>query len=266
MPELAEVEYYCKQWEPGVGFPIERVHLKTLARVFREGKPRKIKKEFPGKPLKIGRRHGKQMLFEFEPKCWLGVHLGMTGELLVADPDHKPEKHEHLVLFQADRALIFRDPRKFGRVRGHFGEEPPDWWTSLPAETTSREFTKERVRAALARHPKSVLKSLLLNQAWFPGIGNWMADEILWRTRLHPVKRCREVPMSTAEILWRNVREVSFEALSVIGTDWGDPPDTWLFNHRWKDGGICPRASCRQQLLREDVRGRTTCWCPNCQA
>ena len=206
------------------------------------------------------------MLFQFEPNLWVGVHLGMTGELIAGERDHKPEKHDHLVLFLADCSLIFRDPRKFGRIRAHFGEKPPDWWTSLPAEITSREFTKERVRAILARHPKSIVKALLLDQASFPGIGNWMADEVLWRSRIHPALRCREIPMATAEILWRNLREVCLEALSVIGHDWSDPPDTWLFNHRWKDGGICPRASCRQQLLREDIRGRTTCWCPKCQA
>lgn len=266
MPELAEVEFYRKQWDVGLGAKIERVQLHGFARVFRDAKPRVIKKRLAGATLTNSQCHGKQMLFQFEPGVWLGVHLGMTGKLSVGEPDHKPGKHEHLVLFQAERALIFEDPRKFGRVREHVGEKAPDWWTSLPAQITDKEFTKERLRAFLARHPKSVMKALLLDQKLFPGIGNWMADEVLWRTRIHPSKRGREIPAATADLLWKELRTLCFEALSVIGTDWGDPPDTWLFNHRWKDGGHCPRTGCGQQLLREDVRGRTTCWCPRCQA
>jgi formamidopyrimidine-DNA glycosylase len=53
--------------------------------------------------------------------------------------------------------------------------------------------------------------------------------------------------------------------MRVIGTDWGDLSDAWLMNHRWRDGGICPRRGCRTGLVREDLRGRTTCWCPKCQ-
>jgi recombinational DNA repair ATPase RecF len=60
------------------------------------------------------------------------------------------------------------------------------------------------------------------------------------------------------------LREVCAEAMDVIGKDWSDPPDTWLFNHRWKDGGRCPRS--KKPLVREDVGGRTTCWSPERQA
>jgi formamidopyrimidine-DNA glycosylase len=51
----------------------------------------------------------------------------------------------------------------------------------------------------------------------------------------------------------------------VIAPAWGDAPDSWLFNHRWKAGGRCPREGCDEPLKRETIRGRTTCWCPRCQ-
>ncbi|HRQ87234.1 MAG TPA: Fpg/Nei family DNA glycosylase, partial [Bacteroidia bacterium] len=70
---------------------------------------------------------------------------------------------------------------------------------------------------------------------------------------------------STIASLWKAARRVSREALRIVGTDWGDLPDAWLMNHRWRDGGLCPRRGCRAPLLRADLRGRTTCWCPRCQ-
>jgi formamidopyrimidine-DNA glycosylase len=48
--------------------------------------------------------------------------------------------------------------------------------------------------------------------------------------------------------------------MRVIGTDWGRPPDDWLFNHRWMDGGSCPHTG--KPLRREKIAGRTTCWSP----
>ena len=266
MPELAEVEFYRKQWDCGLGQRVERVHLHASARVFRDSKPRVIRKALPGCVFRESRTHGKQLLFGFEPGVWLSAHLGMTGMLVTGAADHQPEKHDHLVLFQAERALIFRDARKFGHIRIDRGEKPPAWWAELPPEVHSREFTEELVASFLARRPKSAIKAVLLDQAGFPGIGNWMADEILWRVQLHPATRCREIPRATSRQLWQEVRRVSLEALSIVGTDWGDFPDNWLFNHRWKDGGICPRYACKEPLVRKELRSRTTCWCPKCQA
>jgi formamidopyrimidine-DNA glycosylase len=59
------------------------------------------------------------------------------------------------------------------------------------------------------------------------------------------------------------IREVCTDALRVIGKDWSDPPDTWLFNHRWEKGGRCPRT--RGPLLHATIGGRTTCWSPRRQ-
>ena len=97
-------------------------------------------------------------------------------------------------------------------------------------------------------------------QERFPGIGNWMADEILWRARLHPCHPGRVArPTPSTRALWEQVRWVSRTAIRIISDDWTYPP-TWLFAHRWEAGGPCPR--CRTMLERATVGGRTTCWCP----
>jgi len=109
---------------------------------------------------------------------------------------------------------------------------------------------------------------VLLMQERFPGIGNWMADEILWRAALHPKRLAGSLGSAEVKTLWRECRRVCQLALEKIAGK-GDklPPDlnvnipeSWLFRHRWRAGGRCPKTGAL--LMREEVGGRTTCWSP----
>ena len=261
MPELAEVHYYSRQWAPGVKARILRVSLHPSARVFRNASPSTLVRSITHTHL-IGREtHGKQMLFRFSGGAWLTVHLGMTGELLHRIPGTPPAPHEHLILHQKDRDLIFRDPRMFGEVKaGNCSTGHPSWWNDLPPPTTDRNFTLAWVRQHLERHARAPVKAVLLRQECFPGIGNWMADEILWRAGIHPGNPAATLTPEETFQLHRQTVAVSRDALRVIGRTWKTPPDSWLFNHRWKDGGRCPESNCL--LVRETIAGRTTCWSP----
>lgn len=263
MPELAEVLYFSRRWAPALGQKVVRVHLHDRKRVLRGVQTTELRSTLTGQPLRTIETHGKQMLFRFGSQGWLGVHLGMTGKLSVEPPQHLPGKHEHLVLYTPTHALVFQDPRLFGRIRFERSLQPPVWWSSLPATLLSREFSVPRLSEILGKRGRTPLKPLLLLQEFFPGIGNWMADEILWKTRLHPRTLAGTLDPSAIAGLHAKIQTVSKEAIRIIGRDWSDPPRTWLFLHRWEDGGQCPR--CRKPLRREPVGGRTTCWCPNCQ-
>jgi formamidopyrimidine-DNA glycosylase len=260
MPELAEVAYYARRWDAGLHKRILRVHVHPKVRIFRGGSAPALAKALTGTEYLKPLTHGKNMLFSFSGGVWLGGHLGMTGELLCEPPDHVPQKHDHLVLFTADCALVCRDPRQFGLWRMERGSEPPAWWRALPPEILAKAFTVAHVTEILRRHARAPLKTVLLDQARFPGIGNWMADEVLWQLRLHPA-----TPSGQADpaALRRTLQSITRTSLRTIGRDWSDPPRTWLFAHRWKAGGHCPR--CHTLLTRGDLRGRTACWCPKCQ-
>lgn len=268
MPELAEVEFYRKQWNPGLGETVSQVRARRTARVFRGTPAKAIERGLGGCRFLASHGHGKQMLFEFSGGAWLGLHLGMSGELRTAPVDHAPGKHEHLVLALETLSLVFSDYRMFGKLSLDLVEDgrAPSWWRELPPQPTEARFTKARLRAFARRFPKTPLKTLLLDQRGFPGIGNWMADEICWQLRISPQTATGSLDDTALDAVWKETRRVSREALRVIGTDWGDLPHSWLMNHRWRDGGTCPRRGCRTELVREDLRGRTTCWCPQCQA
>ncbi len=264
MPELAEVEHSRRQWDPGLEQTILEVLIaRPEIRVFRDTDTVTLRKILSGQRLLDSQARGKQMLFHFSDDIWLGIHLGMSGELRCEEsPETEPRKHDHLILRQTGRALVFEDKRHFGRVRLHHGIEPPSWWNSLAPSILSKEFTYEGTAHFLHRRRRTPVKAVLLMQEHFPGVGNWMADEILWRASVHPSAPAGTLDEMQTRCIWEQVRWVSHTAIQIISDDWTYPSD-WLFTHRWEAGGQCPR--CHTALDRATVGGRTTCWCPQCQ-
>jgi formamidopyrimidine-DNA glycosylase len=260
MPELGEVDYYRRRWDAALGERVVRVTLKGGARPFRGIDPALLEKSLPGSALRSSAVAGKQMLFRFGTDAWLGLHLGMSGELGIHPPDFKPGPHDKLVLYTGKHALVYTDPRMFGRVQFSVGPTAPVWWTSIAPALSSKEFTQEAVAAFLRRRSRTAIKPVLLMQERFPGIGNWMADEILWRAAIHPRRLAGSLRPAEIKALWRECRWVARQSLRIIGEGNRKLPASWLFPHRWQDGGRCPKTGVL--LRREQVGGRTTCWSP----
>lgn len=273
MPELAEAEFYRKRWhQAAVGRRVAAALTHDSAKIYRGLKPAGLRRALAGARYLGSEAAAKQMVFRFAGpagRVWLGVHLGMSGELRVEPADYAPQRHDHLVLRLArGPALVFSDPRMFGRVQLHIGPKPPGWWTRIAPAVLSSAFTAEAVAAFLRRRARAPIKAVLLMQERFPGIGNWMADEILWRAAIHPKRAAGSLRPAEARALWCVCRRVARLALTTIAGPGDDlPPDlnvripcSWLFLHRWKEGGRCPKTHV--PLVREEVGGRTTCWSP----
>ena len=263
MPELAEVEYYRKQWDTGLDQRVARVELHARTRVFRGVDTRDITGALCGQPFSGSWARGKQMLFRFGRKAWVGIHLGMTGKLRSEALPFQPDKHDHLVIFLRTVVLVFQDSRQFGRVRFDIGSEPPEWWRRIPASPHEHTFTKELMAAFLARHQRLPIKASLLLQTGFAGVGNWMADEILWQARISPTRKTGNLQPDELHRLWRSARSVCRKAMETIASDFGDPPRGWLFHERWSRKGVCPKH--RTPLKWATIGGRTTVWCAECQ-
>jgi formamidopyrimidine-DNA glycosylase len=269
MPELAEVEFYRRRWhEAGVGKTVRRILAHAGKRVFREVTPAALTRALTGAKLVDSEAAAKQMVFRFDTGAWLGIHLGMSGELSAQPAAYPPGKHDHLVLVLDDVSLVFTDPRMFGGVRFAPGPEAPTWWTSIAPPLLSPAFTREALREFLQRRARAPIKAVLLMQERFPGVGNWMADEILWRAGIHPAEPAGTLRPAEITKLWTETRRVCRQALEKIAGRGGKLPpdlnvhipDTWLFHHRWEAGGLCPKT--RKPLARGEIGGRTTCWSP----
>jgi Formamidopyrimidine-DNA glycosylase len=263
MPELAEVEWFRKQWGPGLSAEVVDLRLNARNRVFRGENVEQLRQRLIGATFLSSHARGKRMLFKFSGDNWLSIHLGMTGKVRATPADYRPAKHDHFVLFQRERALVFSDYRQFGRVRFHHGADEPDWWKSEAPEINSSEFDETFMNHFLDRHRKAPIKAALLMQSGFPGIGNWMADEILWRAKVMPSKRIRRLTAQDRRQLFRATKFVVRRSLETLGKDFSDPPGNWLIHQKWKRDGICPIH--RTKLRHATVAGRTTAWCPKCQ-
>lgn len=269
MPELAEVEFFRRRWQQAAaGKSIRKVLLHERARIFRGADSAKIVRQLTGAKLTGSSAAAKQMLFRFRGGAWLGIHLGMSGELRAEPAAYSPGKHDHLVLETSGPQLVFSDPRMFGRVQFHVGPTPPAWWTAIAPAILSPKFTKTAVANFLRRRARAPIKAVLLMQERFPGVGNWMADEILWRAAIHPRRAAGSLKPVEINRLWRECRHVCRLALvTIAGQGRKLPPDlnvhipdSWLFNHRWQPGGRCPKTG--QPLAHATIGGRTTCWSP----
>ena len=269
MPELAEAEFFRKRWHQAArGRRITAVLTHDRARIFRGTPNETLRRALTGARYLGSEAAAKQMCFRFGGGAWLGIHLGMSGELRVEPPDYAPQRHDHLVLRTSRFTLVFADPRMFGRVEFHLGTKAPAWWTRIGPPILSAAFTGEAVAAFLQRRRRAPIKAVLLMQERFPGIGNWMADEILWRAAIHPQRAAGSLRPAEVRALWRECRRVGRLALATIAGrgDYLPPdlnthiPDNWLFRHRWEDGGTCPKTGVA--LRRAEIGGRTTCWSP----
>ncbi len=91
----------------------------------------------------------------------------------------------------------------------------PAWRLPLLRRPSAAEFVTEFLR----RHPKLPIKATLLLQDGFPGVGNWMADEILWRAHVSPHRLNSKLTKSSIQSLYDEVRFVCRVALEEIGPE-----------------------------------------------
>jgi formamidopyrimidine-DNA glycosylase len=198
------------------------------------------------------------------------VHLGMTGQLLWLPAGQDPGTHAHAGLVFADGVLWMRDPRRFGRIElvnpGQYESLPT--LASLGPEPDDPSFTPAHVQRFMTREGGPV-KARLLAQQMVAGVGNYIADEALWRARIHPLST--HLDANACRRLHRAIRKVVEESLSAGGMTERD--------YRHLDGSHGafardlaahgrahqPCRRCTVTLSYGRVAGRGTVWCPHCQ-
>lgn len=260
MPELAEVAFHAKAWARVNACPVEDVFVNESARCCQPILVEHLRSSLVGQTLTEAQTHGKRMLYRFSGSCCLSVHLGMTGSLRAMPHSAERAKHDHFVLYTSEYALVFNDARQFGKIEFFSETNCPDWWRLLPPEILTESFDRELFDGYCESRKRRPLKTFLLLQECFPGIGNWMADEILWQARLAPQRLVGSLNSTERNQLFLSTKNVCQGAMNTIAVDYSDPPTDWLFKHRWKAGGICPKTG--KPLARDTIGGRTTCWSP----
>jgi len=121
----------------------------------------------------------------------------------------------------------------------------------------------ERELGELFGRRRIPIKALLLDQSALAGIGNWIADEVLYQAGIAPKRSAASLTPSEITALRRAIRTVLARAVKV-GADYKRFPKSWLFEHRWGGTRGVGRIN-GQRIVREEVGGRTTAWVPSRQ-
>lgn len=208
-----------------------------------------------GNAFTSARRRGKQLYLDTrDPGVRLGVHLGMSGRVLVdgveaGDPlvyasnRRVPGWHRFGVHFVDGGGFMLRDPRRLGAV-----ELDPDEDALGP---DAFRLTYRQLDDALDRRSAPV-KAILLDQRRVAGLGNLLVDESLWRAGVDPARRAATVDDARRRDLHEAIRDTLRLLRRRGGSHTGDMP-------RDLDAP-CPRDG--SPLCRDKVGGRTTYWCP----
>lgn len=264
MPELPEVEAARR-----------RLHAKILGRrirsaeavddpvVFRGITGRALAAALVGRRVRTIGRKGKHLWFELDRRPWPSFHFGMTGSFAMYDePAKRPRFWRLEIVFAGGLRLAFSDPRRFGRIRLQRDpeNEPP---IALLGPDPLRDPPTARALAPLLARRRAPLKAVLLDQAVFAGVGNWVADEILYQARLLPTRPAASLTPAEVSRLRTALLSVLRRAVAVRA-DSDRFPRTWLFHTRW--GRMAGSRTARgEAIVHATVGGRTTAWVPTRQ-
>ncbi|CAN5434727.1 DNA-formamidopyrimidine glycosylase [soil metagenome] len=208
---------------------------------------------------------------------WDGIALQSEGEKSRKAGNSKAPQHngrdredrpEHLwfcrLLFRLSDGseIALLDPRRFGRV--WLSDDPlkhpriaklgPDPLIDFPS--VQDLFLKLHRR-------KTSIKAALLDQSLFAGIGNWLADEILFQAKMSPHRKASDLTPKDVAVLRKSVLAVVKKAVSV-SADYERFPKTWLFHHRWGKSKTA-KISTGAKIIHESIGGRTAAWVPSVQ-
>jgi formamidopyrimidine-DNA glycosylase len=313
MPELPEVEVVRRGLADHVlGRRIERVHV---------GHPRAVRRHLEGADdfaarvtgttVTGVRRRGKYLWLELDdaapadrsdpgsacappgvdagsacapPGLALLAHLGMSGQMLVADPARPPEKHLRVRFGFADDGpeLRFVDQRTFGGLSVHplapasdarlpGGALLPEPIAHIARDPMDPAFDLDTAVAGMRRR-RTGLKRALLDQTLVSGIGNIYADEALWRARLHWARPTETLTRAQGRAVLGAAAEVMDEALVAGGTSF----DALYVNVNGASGYFDrslaaygqadrPCRRCGTPIRRDAFMNRSSFSCPRCQ-
>lgn len=204
-------------------------------------------------------RIGKYLFLNFG-NSYLHLHFGMTGSLAFYPHDQEISTYSRLNLyFDNGVRMDFTDPRTFGKM---------DVINSVESFANAKKLGKDLLNSEnedalkMFSSSKISLKAILLKQSIIAGIGNWLADEALFRAKLNPRKTGDSLTETQAYQLLAITKEIAYEAISA-DTHYGDFPANF-FTHYRKPEGRCP---CHLQapIEKATLGGRTTFYCSKCQ-
>ncbi len=288
MPELPEVEVVKRSL-------IKKVQNLIVKEVkINDGKLRyridkyNVKK-IVGLRIKRIERRSKFLLFFFNKNIIMLVHLGMTGKLFFVNQknikfktsfyynveNNNDHKHDRVVFsFNNNQKLIYNDVRKFGFIKflnnknindnlhlNNLGPEP------LEKEFNFIYFTK------FIKNRNRVIKDILMDQNFVSGIGNIYASEILFLSKIKPIRKVKRLKSFEIQKIIKFTKKILKNSIKLGGSSIKDFSSSngkkgsfqQHFNVYGKKDEPCSNINCKSKIIRSVISNRATFYCSKCQ-
>lgn len=225
-----------------------------------------VGKELDGRKIVGVKRRAKILIIDFNDGFSLLLHLKLTGQLIF---NGQPSKYtRHIFKFSDGSRLTFNDARKFG------------WWKIVKnTKEIEQNFGPEALgidfrifKDLLQKRPNAKTKPLLMDQKFIAGIGNIYSDEILFASKIHPLRKVKSLKESEINNLFSNIKKTLKEAIKYRGSsveyylDACGKRGDYIKYHKvyQKEGELCSRKD-GGVIQRVKISGRSAHFCPRCQ-
>ncbi len=252
-----------------------------------------FKKNVLGKKITGVERRGKNILIKLDDYSVILAHMKMTGHFLFGEyvktkDTWKPKdptlpianpfsRHiRFLIGFKDGTHLAFSDMRKFAKITYI---EKSDLKNSihlrkLGPEALSPKFTEKVFTEKLSKKPNMPIKTALMEQELFVGIGNIYSDEILWLANVHPERLVSSLSKKELGLIYKNIKPLLKKGISFQGDSTSDyrkidgTKGGFQAEHNTyrKTGEKCKKKGCSGVIMRKVVRGRSAHYCSKHQS
>ena len=286
MPELPEVEIVRQSLD-------KKIKQKKVKKVIVRNRNlrTKIPLNFPrfleGKKIIKVKRFSKYLIICLSNQSYCLLHLGMSGTIHLIYNQKKslvtntsfyssptlPKKHNHVEIVFDDLKIVYNDPRRFGFfeivVNEHFLDKR---FSKLGPEPFQSEFNLSYIYSFLKGKTKNI-KNFLLDQNFVSGIGNIYASEILFLSKINPLKNASELTKSECKKIIVNCKKVLSKAIKKGGSSIRDFKNTSgikgnfqkIFKVYNREGFDCREYRCSGIIQKKNISNRSTFFCNCCQ-
>lgn len=229
-------------------------------------------------------RLGKQLSLHLENGLIILFHLKMTGQIIAGasifghptpkeDKSVLPNKATRLFFTFSDTSILyFNDQRKFGWVKLLSQSELIEYQKNLGLDILDPKFTPKYLYNQIQNTSRPI-KTVLLDQNKFAGIGNIYANDALFLAKINPSTPANKISLKKASLLHSFLVEIMLKSIKSGGSTAKDNkyihPDGSTGNHQFnfqvyqRDKEPC--LVCQTPIKRIKVGGRGTFYCPKCQ-
>ena len=286
MPELPEIEIVKRSLFKMIN-KAKIIDIKINNKNLRYKITNTFPKNLVGERILMISRRSKYLIFHFEKKLLL-VHLGMSGKLLLMRSDDNTifktsfyydlnilQNHNHIYFnLNNGLVLIYNDVRRFGFFKIYYNHQLNQikFLKKLGLEPLSKKFDIKYFKKFILYKKKNI-KNLLMDQTFISGLGNIYVNEVLFMSKIHPLKNCKSLNKADIKNLILNIKKILKFSISKGGASIKDFQNTTgksgnfqqFFRVYEQENKNCSRISCSGKIKKIQISNRSSFYCGKCQ-